>query len=62
MIFQRLGNMKFAYGNREIWCKGYYVDIAGNIAAIRSYIANQLKQDKIENSLNKKENENSFKG
>ena len=29
MIFQRFGNMKFAYRNREFWCKGYYVDMAG---------------------------------
>ena len=29
MIFQRYGNMKFAYRNREFWCKGYYVDTAG---------------------------------
>ena len=47
MIFQKYGNMKFAYRNREFWCKGYYVDTVGkNTAAIKSYIANQLKQDK----------------
>ena len=47
MIFQRFGNMKFAYRNREFWCKRYYVDTVGkNTAAIKSYIANQLKQDK----------------
>ena len=23
MIFQKYGNMKFAYRNREFWCKGY---------------------------------------
>ena len=26
MIYQKWGNMKFAYRNREFWCKGYYVD------------------------------------
>ena len=26
IIFQKWGNMKFAYRNREFWCKGYYVD------------------------------------
>ena len=47
MIFQKYGNMKFAYRNREFWCKGYYVDTVGkNTAAIKSYIANQLKQDR----------------
>ena len=31
MIFQKFGNMKFAYRNREFWCKGYYVDTVGKI-------------------------------
>ena len=47
LIFQRWGNMKFAYRNREFWCKGYYVDTAGeNTNAIKNYISNQLKSDK----------------
>lgn len=47
MMFQRFGNMKFAYRNREFWCKGYYVDTVGkNTTAIKEYIANQLEQDK----------------
>lgn len=46
MIFQKYGNMKFAYRNRELWCKGYYVDTVGkNTAAIKSYIADQLKKN-----------------
>ena len=45
MIFQKYGNMKFAYRNREFWCKGYYVDTVGkDTATIKNYIANQLKQ------------------
>ena len=52
LIFQRWGNMKFAYRNREFWCKGYYVDTAGkNTKAIKEYIANQLKQDKERDQL-----------
>ena len=52
MIFQKWGNMKFAYRNREFWCKGYYVDTAGkNTKAIKEYIANQLKQDKETDQL-----------
>ena len=52
LIFQRFGNMKFAYRNREFWCKGYYVDTTGkNIAEIKSYIANQLKVDKETDQL-----------
>ena len=47
MMFQRFGNMKFAYRNREFWCKGYYVDTVGkNTTAINEYIANQLERDK----------------
>ena len=46
MIFQKWGNMKFAYRNREFWCKGYYVDTVGkNTKAIKEYVANQLKRD-----------------
>ena len=44
MIFQKYGNMKFAYRNREFWCKGYYGDTTGkNTIAIKRYIKNQLK-------------------
>ena len=47
MMFQRFENMKFAYRNREFWCKGYYVDTVGkNTTAIKEYIANQLERDK----------------
>ena len=52
MIYQKWGNMKFAYRNREFWCKGYYVDTVGkNTAAIKEYIANQLKVDKESDQL-----------
>ncbi|MGI6081216.1 MAG: transposase, partial [Candidatus Avilachnospira sp.] len=50
--FQKYGNMKFAYRNREFWCKGYYVDTVGkNTTAIKNYIANQLKQDRESDQL-----------
>ena len=52
LIFQKWGNMKFAYRNREFWCKGYYVDTAGkNTKAIQEYIADQLKRDKDSDQL-----------
>ena len=52
MIFQRFGNMKFAYRNREFWCKGYYVDTAGkNAVKIKEYIKNQLKEDELGEQL-----------
>ncbi len=45
MINQKCGNMKFAYRNREFWCKGYYVDTVGkNTATIKEYIASQFLQ------------------
>ena len=47
IIFQKYGNMKFAYRNREFWCKGYYVDtVEKNTAAIKDCIANKLKTDR----------------
>ena len=46
MIFDQLANMKYRYGNRQFWCRGYYVDTVGkNTAAIKEYIQNQLKED-----------------
>ena len=52
MIFQKYGNMKFAYRNREFWCKGYYVDTVGkNTKAIQEYISNQLKVDRENDQL-----------
>ena len=52
MIFQRFGNMKFAYRNREFWCRGYYVNTVGkNTKAIQQYITNQLERDKKDDQL-----------
>ena len=52
MIFQKFGNMKFAYRNREFWCRGYYVDTVGkDTKAIKTYIENQLKIDKESDQL-----------
>ena len=46
MIYQKWGNIKFKYRNREFWCKGYYVDTVGkNARKIEEYIKNQLKED-----------------
>ena len=52
LIFQKWGNMKFAYRNREFWCKGYYIDTVGkNTQAIKEYISEQLKRDKESDQL-----------
>ena len=46
IIYQKWGNLKFKYRNREFWCRGYYVDTVGkNKAKIAEYIRNQLKED-----------------
>ena len=46
MLFERHANLKYKYGNRHFWCRGYYVDTVGkNTAAIKEYIQNQLKED-----------------
>jgi putative transposase len=52
MIYEKWGNMKFKYRNREFWCRGYYVDTAGKDAKrIQAYIQNQLKEDQMGEQL-----------
>lgn len=63
IIFQKFGNMKFAYRNREFWCRGYYVDTVGkNTKAIKEYIANQLEADKQMDQLALFDPKDPFKG
>ena len=46
MIFDRHANLKYKYGNRHFWCRGYYVDTVGrNKERIAEYIRNQLQED-----------------
>lgn len=48
MIYEKWGNIKFKYRNRQFWCRGYYVDTVGkNEKKIAEYISNQLKQDEM---------------
>lgn len=52
MIYEKFGNLKFKYRNREFWCRGYYVDTAGkNAARIKEYIKHQLEEDKMGEQL-----------
>lgn len=52
MIYEKWGNMKFKYRNRQFWCRGYYVDTVGkNEKKISEYISNQLKQDEMSEQL-----------
>ena len=51
-IYERWGNAKFRYRNREFWCRGYYVDTTGkNTQKITEYIRNQLKEDAEQSQL-----------
>ena len=48
MIFERHAHMKYRYGNRKFWCRGYYVDTVGkNTEAIKRYIQNQIQEDML---------------
>ena len=61
-IYQKYANMKFKYRNREFWCTGYYVDTVGkNTKKIKEYIANQIKEDRINDQISIFENIDPFK-
>lgn len=46
MIFDKFAHMKYKYGNRHFWCRGYYVDTVGRSQKkIAEYTRNQLKED-----------------
>ncbi len=63
IIYQKWGNLKFKYRNRQFWCRGYYVDTVGkNTKKIEEYIRNQLKEDKEERQLSIDFDEDPFKG
>ena len=52
MIYDKWGNMRYKYKNREFWCRGYYVDTTGkNTQKIAQYIRDQLKNDAEESQL-----------
>lgn len=56
MIFDRHANLKYKYGNRHFWCRGYYVDCVGkNKKVIAEYIRNQLQEDIVTDQISMKE-------
>jgi len=62
-IFDRHANLKYKYGNRQFWCKGYYVDTVGrNKKAIAEYIRNQLHEDNASDQISIKEYIDPFTG
>ena len=63
MIFDKFANMKYRYGNRQFWCRGYYVNtVGGNKEAVAKYIRNQLEEDKQYEQLTMKEMIDPFTG
>jgi len=63
MIFDRHANLKYKYGNRHFWCRGYYADTVGRDKnAIAEYIRNQLQEDIASDQISIKEYMDPFTG
>ena len=63
MIFDRHANLKYKYGNRHFWARGYYVDTVGrNKKQVQEYIRNQLQEDQIADQIGLKEFVDPFTG
>ena len=63
MIFDRHANLKYKYGERKFWCRGYYVDTVGrNKRAIAEYIRNQLEENFANDQMTIKEYIDPFRG
>ena len=63
MIYDRHANLKYKYGNREFWCRGYYVDTVGkNKKVIAEYTRNQLQEDLAYEQMSIKELVDPFTG
>ena len=63
IIFERHANLKYKYGNRTFWCRGFYASTVGNNkSAVYNYVANQLKEDLMTDQMTIKEYKDPFKG
>jgi len=63
MIFDRFANLKYKYGNRHFWCRGYFVDTVGrNKTAIQKYIQEQVDEDQMVEQMSMKEYIDPFMG
>jgi len=63
MIFDRHANLKYKYGNRHFWCRGYYVDTVGrNEKVIKEYVRNQLQEDIAADQISMKKFTDPFTG
>ena len=62
MIFEKFANLKYKYGNRHFWCRGFYVDtVRKNKKEIKDYIRNQEQEDMIADQISLKEYMDTFK-
>lgn len=63
MIFDRHANLKYKFGRRTFWARGYYVDTVGrNKKAIQEYIRQQLEEDALADQMSIKEYYDPFTG
>ena len=63
MIFERHANLKYKYGNRNFWAKGFFVSTVGlDTKKVREYIRDQEKEDMMQDNLSNKEYKDPFKG
>ena len=63
MIFDKFANLKYRYGNRHFWCRGYYVDTVGkNEKKTAEYIRTQLQDDIVDDQMTLKEYIDPFTG
>jgi len=63
MLFDRHANLKYKYGSRNFWCRGYFVDTVGkNARMIENYIRNQLEEDYAKDQISIKEFTDPFTG
>ena len=62
IIYERHANLKYKYGNKHFWCRGYYVDTVGrNEKAIEEYVRNQEREDVMSDQISMKEYIDPFK-
>lgn len=63
IIFDRHANLKYKYGNRHFWCRGYFVDTTGkNTKKVAEYIRNQIQEDYVADQISVKEYIDPFTG
>ena len=63
MIFERHANLKYKYGNRNFWAKGFFVSTVGlDTNKVQEYIKEQEKEDLMQDNLSSKEYKDPFKG